>query len=74
MFVNRLVLMSENRLVKRMLRWGWEIWPNNWCAEIKRIEFFEQPELEYGFDEMCPVDHVDVNMIRNLMTLRSKKT
>ncbi len=60
--------MPEDRLVKRVLCWDREICHNNWCADVKK---FEEPEFEYCFNEMCPVD---INMFRNLMILRSEKT
>ena len=65
---NRLILMPEDQLVKRILCWDWEICHNNWCADVKEI--LEELELEYCFNEMCSVD---INMFRNLMILRSKK-
>ena len=49
---NRLILMPEDRLVKRVLCWDWEICHNNWCADVKEI--LEELELEYCFNEMCP--------------------
>ncbi len=67
---NRLILMPEDRLAKRVLCWDWEICHKNWCADVKEI--FEEVELEYCFNEMCPVN---INMFRNLMIiLRSEKT
>ena len=45
---HRLVSMPEDRLVKLILCWDWEICPNNWCADVKEI--FE--ELEVKIDLM----------------------
>ncbi len=41
-------------ILKRILCWDWEICHNNWWPDIK--ETFEELELEYCFNEMCPVD------------------
>ncbi len=66
---NRLILMLEDRLVKRILCWDWEICHNNWCADVKEI--FEKKELENCFNEMCPVV---IHIFRNFIILRSEKT
>ncbi len=59
--------MQEYRVVKEIC-WDWEICHNNWCTDVK--ENFEELQLEYYFNEMCPVG---INMFSKFDDFKVRK-
>ena len=66
---NRLVLMNDNRLTKRIFLWDKDLCHSNWSSDLNEI--LSEFGLEYTFEEMSPVD---LRYFDGLMLTRTAKT
>ena len=58
-FWNRIVNLDNNRLVKRIFLWDFNIKEKNWCSELEEV--LDDVNLLHNFQHLlpCDVEYVD---------------
>ena len=60
---NKLILMNDNRLTKKIFLWDYSRNTQNWCGELKQI--FQMINLTYIFDNL---ELVDLNLAKDRLS------